>query len=291
MLPEKISAAIDHLSEIERSGLEASQALHAAVLSGGEPARKLADLLHGVWLGHPLHPVLTDLTIGAWTAGAIFDALAAVTDSDTARRVADAVLTLGTASAIPTALAGMADYSGAPKKALAPATLHAFANEISVVLYFFSLRDRRKGRRGRGVLLSTAAFALSGFSAWLGGHLVYRHRVGVDNSARPELPAAWTRVAALDDVADGATHCADYNGARLLLYREGEAVYALDAVCSHAGGPLEAGQVHDGKVTCPWHDSVFNLRDGCVVHGPATHPQQRYEARIAGGQIEVRQPA
>ncbi|MBZ0302599.1 MAG: Rieske (2Fe-2S) protein [Anaerolineae bacterium] len=74
----------------------------------------------------------------------------------------------------------------------------------------------------------------------------------------------------------------------VLLYREGEAIDAIGAVCSHAGGPLEDGSFADGCVECPWHNSVFDLRDGHVVHGPATFDEPHYQVRIQDGQIEVR---
>jgi nitrite reductase/ring-hydroxylating ferredoxin subunit len=56
----------------------------------------------------------------------------------------------------------------------------------------------------------------------------------------------------------------------------------------HAGGPLHEGKVEDGRVTCPWHASTFNLADGSLVRGPATAPQPSYETRVQDGKIEVR---
>jgi len=80
----------------------------------------------------------------------------------------------------------------------------------------------------------------------------------------------------------------EVDGGPVLLYRDGDAISAIGAVCSHAGGPLEEGKFENGCVECPWHHSVFNLRTGKVVHGPATHAQPAYEARLFQGQIEVR---
>jgi nitrite reductase/ring-hydroxylating ferredoxin subunit len=74
----------------------------------------------------------------------------------------------------------------------------------------------------------------------------------------------------------------------VLLYRERGRVSAIGSVCSHAGGPLEEGKAADGCVTCPWHDSVFRLEDGSIVHGPATRPQPSFKARVRNGQIELR---
>lgn len=63
---------------------------------------------------------------------------------------------------------------------------------------------------------------------------------------------------------------------------------AIDAVCSHAGGPLDEGSFEGCFVQCPWHDSVFDLRDGRVKHGPATIPQPGFAVRERNGQLEVR---
>ena len=74
----------------------------------------------------------------------------------------------------------------------------------------------------------------------------------------------------------------------MLLYREGETVYAIDDVCSHAGALLSRGPVVDCVVTCPLHESQFDLRDGHIVRGPAHHPQPALPSRVRNGWIEVR---
>src|SRR5688500_20092113 len=47
--------------------------LHGVVKRAGHPGRTLKDLLHGTWLGHPLHSALSDVPIGAWWTGALLD--------------------------------------------------------------------------------------------------------------------------------------------------------------------------------------------------------------------------
>ena len=78
------------------------------------------------------------------------------------------------------------------------------------------------------------------------------------------------------------------DGKHVLLCREGDRIFAIGAVCSHAGGPLDQGKISRGCVQCPWHDSVFDLRDGRIVHGPATQPQPSFETRVSGGRVEIR---
>jgi nitrite reductase/ring-hydroxylating ferredoxin subunit len=74
----------------------------------------------------------------------------------------------------------------------------------------------------------------------------------------------------------------------VLLYRIGNQIQAIGAVCPHSGGPLEQGKFYNGCVECPWHNSVFSLADGWVIHGPSTYAITNYEARIRDGMIEVR---
>src|SRR5688572_30679375 len=94
---------------------EASEYLRERILAGGEEVRDAADVLHGKQLGHPLHPVLTDITIGSWTLGVFFDVVALLTRSSQARKSGDALISLGTLAAVPTAISGVADFSGIKK--------------------------------------------------------------------------------------------------------------------------------------------------------------------------------
>ncbi|MEX2542418.1 MAG: DUF2231 domain-containing protein [Trueperaceae bacterium] len=276
---------------LDRSGdslIAAGRALHQMVLRGGERSRRTADLLHGTWLGHPLHPVLTDITIGAWTFGAVFDGVGAVTGDRRTQQFGDRLTAIGTASAIPTALAGITDYSTVPKPAARTATVHAVLNGTSLGLYALSLYQRRKGRRGSGLALSAVALGATMFSAWLGGHLVYRDRVGVDHGERFDGPRQWTGVLEAGALEVGGSRRVEVDGKAVMLYRDSRRVYAIGAVCSHAAGPLEEGEVRGCFVQCPWHDSVFDMRDGSLKHGPATAPQAAFETRISGGRIELR---
>ncbi|MGZ6315364.1 MAG: Rieske (2Fe-2S) protein, partial [Candidatus Limnocylindrales bacterium] len=80
-------------------------------------------------------------------------------------------------------------------------------------------------------------------------------------------------------------------GRDFLLVREGSTFHALDAVCSHAGGPLDEGELHGDEVTCPWHGSKFRITDGQVRRGPATFPLPDYEVRVSDAGVEVRSRA
>ena len=80
----------------------------------------------------------------------------------------------------------------------------------------------------------------------------------------------------------------EVEGSPVLLYRYQGRVYAIGAACGHDGGALEEGTFEGYCVTCPLHQSVYDLRDGSVVHGPTTYAEPQYEVRVQQGTLEVR---
>ena len=181
---QAIERAVERTPRVGQAGTKVSLAVHRAVLKGGEAVRDTVDALHGTWLGHPFHPVLTEITIGTWFVGGLFDAIGAITRSREARLTGDRLAVIGMGAAIPTALTGLADFSTFPQWSAKPATLHAGLNLANLGLYATSLWERRRGNRNRGLALSWLAQGLTLASAWLGGMLVYKHKVGVDHSER-----------------------------------------------------------------------------------------------------------
>lgn len=282
-----IERTIQKVPALRWLGQTVSYSLHNWVLNGTKETRKLADFLHGTWLKHPLHPMLTDITLGAWGFGSVFDFIALITRSKKAAYAADTLTALGTLSAIPTALSGLADYSTIPEDAVEEGAVHGVLNTLSFSLFLLSGMARLKKKRGKGVLLSTLALGIVTFSAWLGGELVYHRRVGANHANPVSTDKKWIAVLPATELAEHGSKRVDVNGSPIVLYRYGGSVFALGATCSHAGGPLEQGIYSRYKVQCPWHDSVFDVRDGCVIHGPATQDQPTLRVRIENGQIEV----
>jgi nitrite reductase/ring-hydroxylating ferredoxin subunit/uncharacterized membrane protein len=246
--------------------------------------RPVRNLLSGTVIGHPLHPMLTDLPIGAWTMAAFFD-LAGGRASEPA---ADALVVVGIAAAVPTAAAGLNDWSDTQGKTRRTGMVHGLANSAALCCYLSSALARRSGRRGLGKVLGFAGFGLVSVGGYLGGHLTYADAVNVNKTADRRGPAKWTSVLPEDELADGAHRAVQVRGVSVLLYRSGGVIQAIDAVCSHMGGPLDEGQFENGCVICPWHGSTFKLTDGSIMRGPATRPQPAYEARTSEGQIQVR---
>jgi nitrite reductase/ring-hydroxylating ferredoxin subunit/uncharacterized membrane protein len=260
--------------------------MRTAVEQGGPAARRLKNWLHGTWLGHPLHPALTDVPIGAWTVAFLLDIVGA-------EEQADAAMTIGALAAVPTALAGAADWSDMDPPARRLGLVHALLNTFGLSCIIASLFARRSDNRALGVGLSTAGLSVASFSAWLGGSLVYRAGIGVSHNAFEPGVDQFQPVIAEDSLQPGKLTYAELNteGGRvpLVLYKSGASIYALSNVCSHLGGPLAEGRLVDGNcVECPWHASQFRLSDGTVRQGPATVPQPLFETRVLGGQVEVR---
>lgn len=247
---------------------------------------QLTSLLSGTWYGHPIHPPLTDVPIGAWTNAAVLDLL----PGRWSRRPADLLIAMGVVAAVPTVATGLNDWRDTGGGTRRIGVAHALTNAVAVLLYLWSLLRRARGRRASGVLLSLLGLGTVTVGGFLGGHLAYRKGVGVDENAFAGGPSEWTAVLAFDDLPDRQLTRATVDGLALVLYRNGGGVYALAERCSHLGGPLSEGQVlqDEGLVRCPWHHSTFRLADGTVVRGPASAPQLRFETRVCDGQVEVR---
>jgi nitrite reductase/ring-hydroxylating ferredoxin subunit len=246
--------------------------------------RAVRNLLSGTDLGHPLHPVLTDLPIGAWMMSALLDAVG----GPAAEGAADLLVAAGVAAAVPTAAAGLNDWSDTAGPETRVGLVHAAVNTTALSLYLASVIARARGRRRGGKALGLAGLGVLTGGAYLGGHLSFGMGVDVNRTAWEQRPDQWTPVLADTELADGQHRKADAGGVPVLLYRTAGTVYALDSTCSHMGGPLEEGTISDGCVICPWHGSTFRFADGSIVRSPASTPEPCYQMRIQNGRIEVR---
>jgi nitrite reductase/ring-hydroxylating ferredoxin subunit/uncharacterized membrane protein len=253
-----------------------------------QTGRGVQDALNGVWLGHPLHPVVTDIPVGAWTTALVLDLTCMAGAKPGFRDAADAAVGVGLAGAAVSAITGLADWKDIKGKDRRLGLVHATLNTVVATLYTGSLIARRNRARGLGQALGIAGWSLMLVSAWIGGELVYKYRDGVDQSSQIEPPDDWTELMPESDLAENQLRRAEAKGAKILLLRRGNRIFAIGETCSHRGGPLSEGKLDGDCVECPWHGSVFNLNDGTVEHGPATHSQPRYDVRVRDGRIEVK---
>jgi nitrite reductase/ring-hydroxylating ferredoxin subunit/uncharacterized membrane protein len=279
MDPRNLGERIEATDALDRIAVPAHRAARTVLPSG-----PVKDVLHGVWLGHPLHPMLTDLPIGFWTSAFVLD----LVGGRRARPAADALVGAGVAAALPTAAAGIADWSELDQPERRSGVVHAVANVAATALYGLSFVARRRGRRTRGVMLGLAGAAAATAGGFLGGHLAYRRSAGVNRAATAPAPEDWTDVRAEGPLSREKPTLAHLDGEPLVAAQAERGPVALFDRCSHLAGPLHEGTLVDGCVRCPWHGSTFRMTDGTVVHGPATATQPAYELRTDGGGIQAR---
>jgi nitrite reductase/ring-hydroxylating ferredoxin subunit/uncharacterized membrane protein len=254
----------------------------------GPTGQRVKDALHGKWLGHPLHPVITDIPIGAWTTALVFDIIDKINGQEDYGSAADAAITVGLVGAVGSAVSGVTDWSETNGRARKIGIAHGLLNLSATMLYATSLVMRRSGKpRGR-LGLALLGFATSCAAAYLGGHLVYGEQIGVNHAAAQAPPHEFVPVLAEAELPENELRRVEANGVPVLLARRDGTIYALAETCSHMGGPLSEGRLEGDSVRCPWHGSRFSLEDGRVLDSPATFPQPCFEIRVNNGQIEVR---
>lgn len=246
----------------------------------------VADLLHGKWLGHSVHAVLTDLPLGALSLTVLFDFL-------DQRQAADISMVIGVLGMVAAAFAGLADYSDTDDDARTAGTVHGTLMVVALIVYLVSLWLRITAPVGgdRTVAIATQliAYGIMLAGAYVGGELVYALGNMVNRHAwRFGAKSDWTKLD-VADLPDNKPTAAKAGAQQLVVVRAGDTVYALHAQCAHAGGPLPAGKLIDGCIECPWHGSRFDLATGRRTRGPSTFDQPRYEVRAAqGGGWEVK---
>ncbi len=262
------------------------------------PPGKVKDTLHGVQAGASAAP-----DAGAGAGGGLD--VGRIPGCAGGRRGAAGAAPdrAGLLASVPAALAGSADWAEQHEQQLRTGVVHAAANTAALTLYTGSLLARGRGRRGLGKALGYAGLAAVAVGGLLGGDISYRQAGGANHAEEtPHLvPTGWQDLIVLADLADGKPAKVHAGRGAAVRARAGDQVHALANKCSHMSGPLSEGTLSgrtlsDGEltgdksercVTCPWHGSVFRVRDGAVVHGPATADQPAFETRVRDGMVQV----
>jgi nitrite reductase/ring-hydroxylating ferredoxin subunit/uncharacterized membrane protein len=282
-------AVVDRQDWLEPIADRLQPAVAAAFGVDGPIGPKVANVLHGTWLGHPLHVVLTDVPLGSWTAAAVLDVLEEKTGSRALGRGADAAIAVGLVGAAAAAITGLTDWSkiggGRPRRI---GLAHGLVNATATACYVASLCLRRRSSRAAGRRFAWLGLIVSSVAAYLGGHLVYKEKIGVDHTADHSPPEDFVPVLAEAELRENELRRVDASGMPVLLVRRANRIYAIAETCTHLGGPLSEGKLEDATVRCPWHGSRFSLEDGQVLEGPAVHAQPVLEVRVRNGEIEVR---
>jgi nitrite reductase/ring-hydroxylating ferredoxin subunit/uncharacterized membrane protein len=250
-----------------------------ALFRSSKAAMRLKSVLNGTPFRHRLHPALVVVPLGAWTTAVLLDAVEGRAGRRTRpglRNGADLALAFGVVSALPTALAGLADWvdtNGTPRRL---GVAHALANTAGLSAFSASLALRGAGARSAGKLLAGVGLG----AVTLG--------VNVPFLPHPTPPDEFVDVLAGAELAEGQPRAVEVGDVPVLLLRQAGEVLAVQEWCPHLGGPLSQGTIDGDVVECPWHQSRFRLRDGAPLQGPAAVPLQTFDVREQAGRILVR---
>jgi nitrite reductase/ring-hydroxylating ferredoxin subunit/uncharacterized membrane protein len=273
--------------------IEASEGLDPVAKAAGKAVRQaltgsaLKDVLSGTWLGHAVHPMLTDVVIGSFTSASLLDLLLPGGDGRASRRL----IGVGLLAYLPTAAAGASDWAdtepvndGVRRAGL----VHAGCNAVGAALYGASWRVRKRGARRRGVLLGLGGLTVLLAGGYLGGHLSLSKGVGPDQTVFDPGPEDWTPVGAPSLLSDGQPVRVVVDDTPVFLLQAGEELYAIHDRCSHRGCSLSEGNLEGDEIVCSCHGSRFSVLDGSLKRGPATAAQPAFQVRRQDGRIEIR---
>jgi len=247
---------IEAATSLDRPAYAVETAIARPAQIAGRPANQVGDVLHGTGYGHPVHPMLVTIPIGTWTLALGLDLLATlgfIRKTGTAQ-AADVALKAGAVSAVAAAASGLADWQHTNGRDRRVATVHGLANSAALGLNLVSIVLRGQGRRGAGRLVSGAGWACMFVGGYLGGHLVYRRRIGVDHADRSPEPHDFRPVVRLSELQEDRPLRVEVwdettrQAIGIALVRHEGRVHAMGARCSHMGGPL----TRVGCLAAPW---------------------------------------
>jgi len=258
------------------------------------PGRLLQDFLNGSWLGHSLHAVLVDVVVGGATIVLFLDILRVFFGVEAQPVASTWALGLVSLAAVGSILTGLTDFKDTPPNSgeRDVVVFHGLLNTVATGFVFASFFMRLGGSHDVAFWLLLIGYLIVSVGSYIGGHVVFKYGYMVNYNAfnRGRRAKAFTAVAPVTDVPESTPTKIMFGSTAVMVVRRGEVVHALKDTCSHAGGPLSEGALVGDTITCPWHQSVFRITDGSVVHGPAGSRQVSYAARVADGQIELQGP-
>lgn len=287
-LSERLSSMITGSGAIRSLAKAIQRPLNAIFLEG--PLRPLKNFANGTWLEHPLHPLLTDVPVGAWTVTLLL--YVAVFFGVKGIGVAIGIaMGLGILAALAAIATGLLDWMDVDPTELYVGVVHGLVNITGTILFVISwvmLLGSGWDANAANFIFALAGYLVIAVGAFLGGELVFRLGTMINRNAYRSGPRDLISVVGLDDLGENKLQRFDVNGEPILLLRRGQQLYAVGAVCSHYGAPLEKGTLRDSTIECPWHYSQFSLQDGSVKAGPSTAPLPVYETQIKDGKIWVK---
>lgn len=285
---ERLLATLGRQKWIDRPSYRLEHTLGLARAACGGAGVRVSNLLSGIWLGHPLHPLLTSLPTGAVATTVALDVAGVLPGRGSGLSEASRfALGVGILGSLGSAVTGLNDWQHTHEQARRVGLVHGALNAAATGLYIASWWDRRRGRHLRGVAGSGLGYGITLVSGYLGGALVYQSAIGVDHSGARLTIQDWTPVLPATALETGGPQRVEVAGIGLVLFRNGEDVVAIGEHCPHLGAPMLDAWIDRGKLVCPWHGSQFEPRSGQIVRGPATAPLPCYPTRLREGTIEV----
>lgn len=257
----------------------------------GKSPRRLKSFLNGTWLGHPLHPLITDIPITSWVLTAIFDIIWLISRTSWSAYAAFVTVIVGGLAALAAAVTGLTDWGDTYGAERRVGLNHALYNTIALVLYIISFVLRLVAGPGDTILAAILGFVglvSVAYAGYLGGDMVFVKGTGVNHTAWEAAGEEYEAVMPVADVEEGKLYRVTVAGVPVVLLRQGEQFSAISATCPHAGGPLDEGTLSGDIVECPWHGSRFCMRDGRVLTGPAVVNAPCYDVRVDNGQVALK---
>lgn len=292
-LGSRVVSAIGRQEWLDRPSYRFEHLLSFAFNGLGGARNTVTNALHGVWLGHPVHPPLASLTSGALGTTVALDALSLLpgqpaTEVRDASKFAARALGVGILASIGSAVTGVTDWQHTHESDRRVGAVHGLVNLAATALYAQSWWDRRRGRHGRGIVLTALGYGITVAGSYLGGALVFESGIGIDQSGARLRTTEWTPVLPASSL-NGKPVRVEVDGVGLVVCQTnpGE-VAAFGEVCPHLAAPMADGWVDRGRLVCPWHGSWFAAETGDVLRGPAAAPLPCYQARLVNGMVEVR---
>lgn len=182
--PAGLAAAVVRLEQDAR--LDAAARRLRPVADATVRSQPVGDALRGTWLGHALHPLLTDFPLGAWASASLLDLIG----GPEARRPAQRLIGFGLLAAVPTVASGLAEWQATGGAARRVGVVHAGVNSTGLLLYASSWFARRRARHALGVGLGIAGGVVATLGGYLGGHLTLVRKVGTADPRFAANPSA-----------------------------------------------------------------------------------------------------
>jgi nitrite reductase/ring-hydroxylating ferredoxin subunit len=232
--------------------------------------------------------------VAAWLLVVIFDIIWLISPSTNgwAARGAEVAVIVGVVAALGAAATGMADWSDTYGPERTIGLYHGALNLLAIVVYIVSAVLRlgvSTGESTPAAILGFVGIIAVIVAAYLGGDMVFGKGTDVNHTAWEQAGEGFEAVQPVDDMPENTLLRVTVAGVPVVLMKVREQYYAIAATCTHAGGPLDEGELQQGNIVqCPWHGSRFRMRDGKPVTGPATFRQPRYDVRVRNGMIELR---